>query len=390
MDKRQSKPLGELLTIRHGRNQRDVESPAGAYPILGTGGEIGRAIKPLYDKPSVLIGRKGTIDKPRYMDTPFWTVDTLFYSEIKPENNPKFLYYVFNTIDWKRYNEASGVPSLSASTISAIKVNVPKKPEQERIVRVLEGWDEYIEKLERKIELKERLKKGLVQQLLTKKQNLREDGEVWREYKIGDLLKVLTDYTANGSFAGLKENVKYYSTAEYAALVRTTDLERKIFSPERFTDKRGYEYLKKTSLAEGDLIMSSVGNIGKIYKVPNYQGLMTLAPNTYLIRFSEDLVDVDFIYQLMRTRQFREKALKMVGGGGLAAINKANFRSIKIIIPDVPKQQEIATILTDADCEVEMLNKLLDLMRRQKKYLLKNLITGTIRTPENLKSYEVE
>ena len=80
------KTLGDVLKIKHGRDQKQVQSTNGKYPILGTGGLMGFTDKFLYNKESVLIGRKGTIDKPRYMNTPFWTVDTLFYSEIFKEN----------------------------------------------------------------------------------------------------------------------------------------------------------------------------------------------------------------------------------------------------------------------------------------------------------------
>ena len=84
------KRLRDVLTICHGRSQNEVEVKDGPYPILATGGQIGKANRYLYDKPSVLIGRKGTIDQPQYMDTPFWTVDTLFYSTMHDSNNAKF------------------------------------------------------------------------------------------------------------------------------------------------------------------------------------------------------------------------------------------------------------------------------------------------------------
>ena len=71
--------LGEVLTIKYGKNQKEVESPNGTIPIYGTGGLMGYATKFLYDKPSILIGRKGTINKVKFIDKPFWTVDTLFY-----------------------------------------------------------------------------------------------------------------------------------------------------------------------------------------------------------------------------------------------------------------------------------------------------------------------
>lgn len=71
--------IGSALSIKHGKDQKQVQCVDGANPIFGTGGEMGRTDAFLYDKPSVLIGRKGTINKPAYIDKPFWTVDTLFY-----------------------------------------------------------------------------------------------------------------------------------------------------------------------------------------------------------------------------------------------------------------------------------------------------------------------
>ncbi|OYW42091.1 hypothetical protein B7Z28_01795, partial [Candidatus Saccharibacteria bacterium 32-45-3] len=111
------------------------------------------------------------------------------------------------------------------------------------------------------------------------------------------------------------------------------------------------------------------------------------APNTYLVKFKDSSIDRDYIYQLMRTKQFRSKVIKMVGGGegaGLVAINKANFKSIKAILPPVDEQREIAAILEYADFEIQTLLKMKEIIVAQKKYLLKNLITGAIRTSENL------
>ena len=111
------KRLGDVLKVRHGKSQQSIIANNGKYPVLATGGEIGRTNHFVYDKPSVLIGRKGTIDAPQYVNTPFWTIDTLFYTEIASAADPKFIFYKFNMINWRSYNEASGVPSLNASTI---------------------------------------------------------------------------------------------------------------------------------------------------------------------------------------------------------------------------------------------------------------------------------
>lgn len=159
--------LGTVLTICHGKSQRDVESPDGPFPILATGGQIGTASAWIYDKPSVLIGRKGTIDRPQYMEAPFWTVDTLFYSAMKGAHCAKFLYYRFCLIDWSKYNEASGVPSLNARTIEAIEVDCPEPPEQLAIAKVLSDMDTELAALEARREKTRQLKQGMMQALLT-------------------------------------------------------------------------------------------------------------------------------------------------------------------------------------------------------------------------------
>ena len=164
------KQFKEVLTIKHGKSQHDIICENGKYPILATGGEIGRSNSYLYNKESVLIGRKGTIDVPYYMDTPFWTVDTLFYSEINGNAIPKFLYYKFCLIDWYLYNEASGVPSLNANVIEKITESFPpSNEEQSAISSILEDMDSEISKLVMKLDKYKKIKEGMMQNLLTGK-----------------------------------------------------------------------------------------------------------------------------------------------------------------------------------------------------------------------------
>ena len=162
----EEKRLENILKIKHGKSQKEIECNNGKYPILATGGEIGRTNSYLWDKPCVLIGRKGTIDKPQYMDTPFWTVDTLFYSEVFKENNAKYLYYLFNTINWKKYDESTGVPSLSAKTIERIKVTLSiNYSEQLAISKILSKFDDKIQQEEFMLKKLQNYKKGLLQQM---------------------------------------------------------------------------------------------------------------------------------------------------------------------------------------------------------------------------------
>ena len=142
----------DVLKIKSGKDQKKVECESGIYPILGTGGQIGKTNSFLYDKTSVLIGRKGTINKPQYMETPFWTVDTLFYSHIYEPNIPKYLFYSFQNVNWKKYDESTGVPSLSSSTIESVECNIPSKEEQLKVADFLSLLDKKIELQSKKIE----------------------------------------------------------------------------------------------------------------------------------------------------------------------------------------------------------------------------------------------
>ncbi len=250
-----------------------------------------------------------------------------------------------------------GQGNLSADIIKKLEIRFPKLAEQQKIASFLTITDSWLDNLRSQKSSLESYKKSIMQKIFSQEIRFKdENGKVypeWEEKEIGDFIYFLSDYTANGSFASLKENVKYYSTVNYAVLVRTTDLEKNVFKPERFTDEKGYKFLKKTSLFGGELIMSNVGNIGKVYKAPLYSGFMTLAPNTYVIRF-DDKTSQEYMYQWMRTDTFLKKALSMVGGGGLMAINKSNLRSIDGIFPQsLVEQQKIADFLTSIDESIE-------------------------------------
>jgi type I restriction enzyme S subunit len=138
----QIKKVSEFLTIGSGKDYRHLGE--GDVPVFGTGGLMTYVDAFLYDGETVCIGRKGTIDKPMYYKGKIWTVDTLFYSHSFLEVVPKFIFYVFKMINWKEYNEASGVPSLSKSTIEKIQIEIPSLAEQRKIEACLSGIDDKI------------------------------------------------------------------------------------------------------------------------------------------------------------------------------------------------------------------------------------------------------
>ena len=162
-------PLAKILDVCHGKSQKEVEDVNGEFPIYGTGGLMGFANDYLHKGPTVMIGRKGTIDKPRYSEGPVWTVDTLFYCDCSDRLLTRFAFEAFKRIPWRNFNEASGVPSLSSKTIGTIQIPLPPLEEQEAIAEVLGDVDSQIaaaKKLSVKLKAK---KSGLMQSLLTGK-----------------------------------------------------------------------------------------------------------------------------------------------------------------------------------------------------------------------------
>ena len=106
---------------------------------------MGFATEALYDKPSVLIGRKGTINKVRYVDHPFWTVDTLFYTKINEARiRPKYLYYLMSLLDLDSYNEGTTIPSLRTETLNRLEFAIPNVDYQGKVLSVLEPIDKKI------------------------------------------------------------------------------------------------------------------------------------------------------------------------------------------------------------------------------------------------------
>lgn len=159
------KKLGEVLQFGSGRDYKHLKS--GSIPVYGTGGIMTYVNHHLYDGESVGIGRKGTIDKPVFLQGKFWTVDTLFFTHSFNGVIPKYIFYQFLLIAWKEYNEASGVPSLNKNTLEQIEIQLPSLSEQTRIATILSDMDLEIEALEEKLGKARQIKQGMMQELLT-------------------------------------------------------------------------------------------------------------------------------------------------------------------------------------------------------------------------------
>ncbi len=178
--------LGDILTLKHGRDYKNFK--LGNIPVYGSGGYMLSINNFLHNGESVCIGRKGTIDKPIYLNGKFWVVDTLFYSYSFKKSIPKFIFYAFSIIKWSNYNEATGVPSLTKMTISNIEILLPPLNEQIAIANILSDVDRYLYSLDALILKKESVKKALSFELLSQRKRLKGFNQNWQRVRLGDIL----------------------------------------------------------------------------------------------------------------------------------------------------------------------------------------------------------
>lgn len=356
--------VSDTLKIRHGKDQKKIECENGEYPILATGGEIGRTDTPIYDKESVLIGRKGTIDRPIYMNTPFWTVDTLFYSEIHNNYIPKFIYYKFQCINWKKYCEASGVPSLSASTIESIKYKLPSLQEQERIANFLTKVDKIIEKQEEKVKNLENYKKGMMQKIFSQEIRFKdEDGEEypeWEDKKIVDIFIEINEKTS------IKNQYEVLSSTSTGLFKQSEYFNREIASE----DNTGYKILRKKQivLSPQNLWLGNI-NYNNKYETgivsPSYK-IFNVAENT-LPQFVAYIIKLDRM--LYEYKQASEQGASVVRRN----LNMDLFNDIVIKLPCYREQSRITAYLNNIDVILEKEKNKLEELKQWKKGLLQQM-----------------
>ena len=157
------KSLSEVCTINSGRDYKHLKN--GDIPVYGTGGYMLSVNEKLSDEDAIGIGRKGTIDKPYLLSAPFWTVDTLFYVICKVGYDLNYLFLIFQKIRWKKFDESTGVPSLSKKTIEKVVSKFPSYEEQQAIGAYFSNLDNLINSHQEKISQLEILKKKLLQDM---------------------------------------------------------------------------------------------------------------------------------------------------------------------------------------------------------------------------------
>ena len=326
--------ISDILSIGNGRDYRHLDN--GNIPVFGTGGCITSVNEYLYDGETTFIGRKGTINKPFYYDGKFWSVDTLFYTHSFIDVTPKFVFCLFQTINWLRYNEASGVPSLSKDTIEKIKIKIPRQAEQKKIVNLLFALDERIATQNKIIDKLESLIKGirskLYKDLLGKEIFLGDISDIYQPKTISSTELIdrgFPVYGANGI-------IGYYDQYNH-------EMEQ-ICITCRGTTCGTINFSQQKSWITGNAMVVNTDN----YK---------------------DIVDKRYLFHFLVDYNFNN----IISGSGQPQIVRTPLEKIKIKLPIIGKQKQIAKSLDSILQKIDLEKYSLSLLNSQKQYLLRQM-----------------
>ena len=229
-------------------------------------------------------------------------------------------------------------------------------------------------------------KKDLEEIPITEDEKPFEIPESWEWVRLGEYTSKITDFVASGSFASLRENVKYYSNVEYAILVRTKDFQTEFQTDLVYTDKHGYEFLSNSNLFGGELILPNIGaSIGKVFIVPTLNHRMTLAPNTIMVKFYKG-EHRDWIFTLFNSGFGKKLLCDISSSTAQGKFNKTDLKKVAIPIPPLAEQQRIVAKIEELLPKVEEYGKAqealdrlnAELPERLKKSILQEAIGGRL------------
>lgn len=203
----------------------------------------------------------------------------------------------------------------------------------------------------------------------------------WCWTQLGTYIDFATDYVANGSFASLKQNVAYYKEENYAILVKTQDFSNSFTEDLTYTDKRGYDFLKKSVLYGGELILSNIGSIGKVFRVPHLNKPMTLAPNSIMIKCYRE-TDYDLLYYYFLSPFGTEQLYSITTGTAVKKFNKTDLKAICLPLPPLSEQQRIVdrieSLFAKLDEAKQKAQEALDSFETRKAAILHKAFTGEL------------
>jgi type I restriction enzyme S subunit len=357
-DSWQLKKISDVLTIGSGRDYKHLKK--GDVPVYGTGGLMLYVSDFLHDGKSVAIGRKGTIDKPQLLDGKFWTVDTLFYTHNYIDSIPEFIYAVFQRINWKEHNEASGVPSLSKNTINSIKITIPTEAEQIKIAEFLVSVDQKITNIEKKVELLLKYKANIAKMIFNQQIKLKDvNGQFFPNWEEMSLEKVFKERTERGGASDQMLSVTINS-----GIVPFSSLSRKDNSS---ANKSNYKQVHINDIAYNSMRMWQ-GASG----VSSYNGIVSPA---YTVIIPNDKNSSDYWSHVFKQKS-SINIFQRHSQGLTSDTWNLKFKAlskIKFDVPSFSEQKKIADFLNLIDDRVKIEQSMLANAKQFKSLLLQKM-----------------
>lgn len=291
----------------------------------------------------IIISARGTVGEIATIPFPMAFNQSCYGLRAKKEIvTADFLYYLIkhNIHVLKKNTHGSVFDTITRDTFAGIEVDIPDMDSQSKIAEILSNIDE-------KIEVNVRINENLEQQAVVLFRSWfsafslspnsprvnSEFGEIPEDFtviKVGSLPILVTDYVSNGSFASLKANVSLYQEPNYAYFIRNTDLKSGSFGV--FVDQHSYEFLSKSTLYGGEIIISNVGDVGSVFLCPKLDAHMTLGNNIIMLRPEDDHLRY-YLYIWFKYLQGQALIQGIKGGSAQPKFNKTDFKNTSILIP---------------------------------------------------------
>ena len=344
----EEKQLGNIIKVNSGKDYKHLDK--GDIPVYGTGGYMTSVSEPLSEIDAVGIGRKGTINKPYLLEAPFWTVDTLFYCTPKKETDILFILSLFRKINWKVYDESTGVPSLSKQTINKINRFVPTNKEQQKIGKFFSKLDRQIELEEQKLELLQQQKKGYMQKIFSQELRFKDengnDYPEWEERRFADIFKF-----HNKLRKPIKENLRVKGSYPYYGATGIID----------YVDD---------FIFDGNYLL--IGEDGANI-ITRSAPLVYLVNGKFWVNNHAHILsplngNIQYLYQVAELVNYE----KYNTGTAQPKLNIQNLKIISVVIStNLEEQQKIGSFLSKLDRQIDLEEQKLELLQQRKKALLK-------------------
>ena len=372
----------EVLEIKSGKNQKDVADINGCYPIYGSGGIIGYSKEYLCPAGTTIIGRKGTINSPLYVNEPFWNVDTAFGLIPSQQLVSKYLYYFCCYFNFKALDKSTTIPSLAKRDLENVEMPVPPLDEQSRIVAHI---DELFSELDKAVDTLKTTKEQLAvyRQAVLKDAFDNAQAMCERFTPIEELLVTDRKGMSTGPFGTMLKKHEHKTTGVPMLGIENIDSGKFIDGNKIFVTPEKAAELKSFALKSGDIIISRSGTVGELCVVPPRMEGALLSTN--LMRVSLDCQKVlpeYFIYLFQSKGIVLDQVKELCKGSTRIFLNQTILKQIQFPIPNVHEQLQIINTIESRLTFCDNIEKTVDTALAQadamRQSILKQSFEGTM------------